>query len=189
MSPKDDKVDLDRRGFLTGAFQRFRKNESEEDTARPQAETSRTYSLLKEANHAFELGDHHGALERYNEYLQTEPKNNEARMRKGRCLYSLGRYIQAKVEFERVLRLRKEDNESTLHLGLTLARLDKADKAAVIWKMFYDPDRPVIQRELNLQLLYLENEGMEPPRAAEMADAVEAAMAEQKRQQREGVDA
>ncbi len=189
MSAKDDKVNLDRRAFLTGAFQRFRKDDTEEDTAPPRAETSQTYSLLKEANHAFELGDFHGALERYDQYLKAEPKNNEVRMRKGRCLYNMGRYIQAKVEFERVLRLRKEDNESTLHLGLTLARLDKADKASVIWKMYFDPERPVIQRELNLQLLYLETEGMEPPPAREMADAVEAAMAEQRRQDRGNVDA
>ncbi|MGE4553786.1 MAG: tetratricopeptide repeat protein [Desulfovibrionaceae bacterium] len=181
MADKPEKnIDLDRRNFLFGAFRR----RSAEDAAEPapaQAATDAAFPVLKEANEAFAAGDWERACEKYREALKAESGNTEARMRLGRAFYRQGKFIQAKVEFERVLHDRKKDNEASLHLGLVLARLDRADKAAVVWRQYFDPEATLVQREINVQLAFLEDEA-ERPTGAQMADAVEAALERQKAQ-------
>ncbi|MGE4292565.1 MAG: tetratricopeptide repeat protein [Desulfovibrio sp.] len=176
MAKKDDRIDLSRRNFLTG-FRRIAKKDPEE-VQTPQASLDETFAVLKEANLAFREQDYEKALPLYKEFLATESHNADARLRLGRCLYQLGKYIQSKVEFERVLRERRDDKQAMLHLGLALARLNKPGKAAVIWQMYFDPEAIPVQREINVQLAFLESDDLEAPDGPAMADAVEAAMEE-----------
>jgi TolA-binding protein len=178
---KKKKVDLSRRNFLMG-FRRLQKQEPEEEQA-PQASLDETYALLREANLAFRDQEYEKARELYKEFLMEEPRNADARLRLGRCLYAAGKFIQAKVEFERVLRERRDDKQAMLHLGLALARLNKPGKAAVIWQMYFDPEAIPVQREINVQLAFLESDDADAPDGQSMADAVEAAMEEWRRQQ------
>jgi tetratricopeptide (TPR) repeat protein len=176
MAKKEDRIDLSRRNFLTG-FRRIVKKEPEEDKA-PQASLDETNNELRDANLAFRDQDYEKAHALYKEFLATESRNADARLRLGRCLYKLGKFIQSKVEFERVLRERRDDKQAMLYLGLSLARLNKPGKAAVIWQMYFDPEAIPVQREINVQLAFLETDDMDAPDGNAMADAVEAAMEE-----------
>lgn len=182
MAKKDEHIDLSRRGFLTG-FRRFAKQDPEEAQT-PQASLDETFNVLRDANLAFREQDYEKAMGLYKEFLAEESRNADARLRLGRCLYHLGKYIQAKVEFERVMRERRDDKQAMLYLGLSLARLNKPGKAAVIWQMYFDPEAIPVQREINVQLAFLESDDMDAPDGPTMADAIEAAMEEWNRQQR-----
>ncbi|MEF2145986.1 MAG: tetratricopeptide repeat protein [Desulfovibrionaceae bacterium] len=177
---KEERIDLSRRGFLTG-FRRLKKQDPEEERA-PQASLDETFAVLQKANEAFRDEDWETALDLYKEFLKEEPRNADARYRQGRCLYHLEKYIQAKVEFERVLRERRDDKEAMIYLGLSLARLNKPGKAAVIWQMYFDPEAIPVQRAINVQLAFLESDEVDAPEGPAMADAVEAALAEWRRQ-------
>ncbi|MGE4505155.1 MAG: tetratricopeptide repeat protein [Desulfovibrionaceae bacterium] len=180
MAAKKEHIDVSRRNFLTG-FRRLREKDPEAAHA-PVAKTDETFEVLREANLAFRDERWEEAAERYREFLKSESKNPDARFRLGRCLYRLGKYMQAKVEFEQTLRLRREDQDAVLHLGLTLMRLDRADKGAVIWRMYRNPEAMPVQREVSIQLAFIEDESMEAPPAAVMADQVEEAMERHRRQ-------
>jgi hypothetical protein len=67
------------------------------------------------------------------------------------------------VEFERLLQKNRKDNRAILFLGLVLARLDRLRKAAVVWKLFFDPERVALSRELNLQVGLVELAGDDDP--------------------------
>lgn len=176
MAKKEERIDLSRRNFLTG-FRRIVKKEPEEAPA-PQASLDETYGVLRDANLAFRDQEYEKAHGLYKEFLSNESRNADARLRLGLCLYHLGKHIQAKVEFERVLRERRDDKQAMLYLGLALARLNKPGKAAVIWQMYFDPECIPVQREINVQLAFLESDDLEAPDGAAMADAVEAAIAQ-----------
>lgn len=170
MSAKKE-IDVSRRNLLFGAFRRLRGEEAE---GRPQARSSETLPLLNEANAAFDSGDFATATPKYRELLQKEPENREARRRLGRCLYGEGKFVQAKVEFERVLRADREDNEAWLFLGLTLARGGSPAKAVSVWKNFKDMRNVPLVREINLQAALLEES--EEPDGVRIADAVESVL-------------
>lgn len=166
MSQKKE-VDLSRRNLFLGAFRRLRG----EEEGRPQARTSETLPILNAANTAFAAGNFSEAEAKFKELLQKEPNNNDARRCLGCCLYRQAKFVQAKVEFERVLRTSREDHEAWLYLGLTLARGGSPAKAASVWKNFKDMRNVPLVREINLQSALLEQP--EPPDGARVADAVE----------------
>lgn len=174
MGKKKESIDVSRRNFLMG-FAR-RKEKDPELAHAPVAKTDETFEVLRRANEAYRDREWETAVERYREFLKSESRNPDARFRLGRSLYKLEKYIHAKIEFEQVLRLRREDSDAVLYLGLTLMRLERPEKAAVIWRMYMNPEAMPVQREVNLQLAFLEAEDMEAPSPAQMADAVEAAM-------------
>jgi tetratricopeptide (TPR) repeat protein len=163
---------ISRRDLLFGAVKKLRReDEWREIREEEQAKSRETANLLQEGNQLLEQGDYEAAIEKFRACVAKDTTFLEARRRLGYCLYRTGKYIQARVEFERVLYTRKKDNFSSLYLGLCMARLGKADKAAVVWKGYFNPDEIAIQRELNLQAAMLETEN--PPEPGEMADAVE----------------
>lgn len=164
-------VDLSRRNLFVGAFRRLR---GEMDQGRPQARSSETLPILEAANTAFAAGDFPQAAAKFKELLQKEPNNNDARRRLGCCLYREAKFVQAKVEFERVLRTNREDHEAWLYLGLTLARGGSPAKAASVWKNFKDMRNVPLVREINLQSALLEQP--EPPDGTKVADAVESVL-------------
>lgn len=168
---KDD-VDVERRRFLTGFFGRFREGF---DAGAPVAVSSAAAAKLKAANEAFSRGEFEPASGQYREFLQAESGNHEARLRLGICRYKQGKHVQAKVEFERVLRERKgKDNDAALYLGLTLTAAGRPEKAVAVWKLYCNPQAVHTQRELNLQLALLESGEVSPPE--EIVAAVERAM-------------
>lgn len=145
------------------------------------AAASQTAPMLAQANTAYAAADFPAAAGFYKSFLQAESDNAEARQRYGECLYRQGQYIQAKVEFERLLQKDRKNNRAILFLGLVLARLDRVQKAAVVWKLFFDPHSVVLQRELNLQIALVETAAEEQlPAAASVADAVERVLAQPK---------
>ena len=168
-----DEVDVGRRRFLTVFFGRFREGF---DADAPVAASSAAAGTLASANEAFARGEHEAASESYRTFLAAESGNREARLRLGICQYKLGRHVQAKVEFERVLREKKgKDNEASLYLGLTLCAAGRPEKAVAVWKLFFDPKAVHTQRELNLQVALLESGETPPP--DEIVAAVERAVA------------
>lgn len=173
MASGKDKIDVSRRRFLTGAFGRYK----DADKA-PVSSTSESLPVLKQAEQAFEAENYEEAVTAYKTFLKGEPSNMQARQRLGLCLYHQGRLVQAKIEFERVLKHRVGDNEALLYLGLTLASLGKLDKAVKHWKKHFDPERIPVQRELNVQTALLEGE--DPPSAEEVVADVEKAIAQDK---------
>jgi TolA-binding protein len=167
---KKEEIDVSRRRLLFGFMDRMRGNTE----AAPVAAASQTAPVLAQANEAYKAGNFAAATGFYKTFLQAESANAEARQRLGECLYRQGQYIQAKVEFERLLQKDRKNNRAILFLGLVLARLDRVQKAAVVWKLFFDPHSVVLQRELNLQIALVESaaEG-QLPAFAEVAEAVE----------------
>ena len=148
-----EEIDVKRRRLLFGFMDTLRgKSEPE-----PMATASQTAPILAEANAAFAAGSWEAALAPFRTFLEAERENVEARQRLGECLYNLGRYIPAKVEFERILQRNRSNNRAILFLGLVLARLERVQKAAVVWKLYFDPHNVTLQRELNLQIALVES--------------------------------
>ena len=169
-----EEINVSRRRLLFGFMDRLR---GEQDDA-PMARSSETASVLALANAAFAAGDFAAAAAHYKEFLKDESANMEAHQRLGECLYRQGQHIQAKVEFERILQKNQKDNRALLFLGLVLARLDRVHKAAVVWKLFFDPHAVALQRELNLQIALVETAAEDQlPEAKSVADAVEQVLA------------
>lgn len=173
---KKEEIDVSRRRLLFGFLDRARGVESA-----PVAAASQSAPVLAQANAAFAAADFATAAGLYKSFLQAESDNAEARQRYGECLYRQGQHIQAKVEFERLLQKNRKDNRAILFLGLVLARLDRVQKAAVVWKLFFDPHSVVLQRELNLQIALVESASEDQlPACASVADAVERVLAQPK---------
>ncbi len=181
MAKKKEDIDVSRRNFLMG-FRRLKEKDPEQAHA-PIAQTDETFDLLKDANLAYRDRNWEAAMDKYKQFLKHESRNPNARFRMGRCLYELGKHLQSKVQFEQTLRLRRDDNDAILYLGLALMRLDRPQKAAVIWRMYMNPKAIPIQRGVNIQLAFLEAEDMDPPAPNEMAHAVELAVEEYRQQQ------
>lgn len=179
MAKKKDDIDVSRRNFLMG-FRALREKDPEEAHV-PVAKTDKTFELLKEANLAYKARQWEEAAEKYREFLKQESRNPDARFRLGRSLYQLGKFMQCKIEFEQVLRLRTDDQDAVLYLGLALMRLKRPEKAMVIWRMYRNLKAMPIQREVNIQLAFLESGDMEPPPPEQMADAVEQAIEQHRR--------
>ncbi|WP_320171063.1 tetratricopeptide repeat protein [Maridesulfovibrio sp.] len=120
---------LSRRGFLFGGFRNQNDKEQAKSAAKPIAAKEVNLDVLAQANVAYENGRFEEAAEQYREFIKTEPQNADARKRLGHCLYKCGKYVQAKVEFERAIRILGKDNFSYLYLGLLLCRAGAGKKA------------------------------------------------------------
>jgi len=92
---------------------------------------------------AYAAGDFREAIDAYRNSIRGDLSNATARVRLGHALYTTGQYIQARVEFEHVLRLTNgEDQLARLGLALTLLGMGKGERAAVALALFTDPSRP-----------------------------------------------
>jgi tetratricopeptide (TPR) repeat protein len=91
-------------------------------------------------NAAYAAGDYAEAAAAYRTSVRGDLSNPILRARLGYALYATRQLIQAKVEFEHVLHLTNGgDAFARLCLGLTLAALGKADKAAANLEAFDAP--------------------------------------------------
>ncbi len=168
----EKKIDKSRRNFLFGAVRRI-KNEKADG---PAASTAEGIEVIKDANSLYVDGSWEDACLKYKECLETDKNDADVRYRLGVCLYRVGKYRQAKLEFERTLRIQREYKDAFLYLGLTMVRLEKPEKAVALWKQYFNPLAVAVQRELNLQMGMLEEGMADPPDA--IAEAVEKAIAE-----------
>ncbi|WP_319543428.1 tetratricopeptide repeat protein [uncultured Pseudodesulfovibrio sp.] len=166
----EKKIDKARRNFLFGAVRRFKN----EDPDQPVASTAECVEAIKEANGLYVDGEFEAARDKYKECLQSDQNDADVRYRLGVCQYKIGKYMQAKVEFERTLRIDRSYQDAFLYLGLTLVRLGKPEKAPGLWSQYFNIKAVVVQRELNLQLGLLETGVIDPPEV--IAEAVEAAI-------------
>jgi hypothetical protein len=92
---------------------------------------------------AYEAGDFPAAIAAYRASIHGDLSNVTVRVRLGHALYVMGQYIQARVEFEHVLRLTDgRDGLARVGLGLTFLGLGKAERAASVLALFEDPVRP-----------------------------------------------
>jgi tetratricopeptide (TPR) repeat protein len=166
----EKKIDKSRRNFLFGAVRRLKK----EEIQGPAASTAACIDAMKEANALYVDGQWEAARQKYKECMDGDKNDADVRYRLGVCLYRLGMYRQAKLEFERALRIRREYMDAFLYLGLTLVRLDKTDKALSLWKLYFNPLAVPVQRELNLQIGLIQEGQLDPPEI--IAEAVEKAI-------------
>lgn len=166
----EKKIDKSRRNFLFGAVRRFKN----EETAGPAASTAACIDVMKEANALYVDEQWEEARQKYRQCLDSDKNDADVRYRLGVCLYRTGLYRQAKLEFERALRIRREYMDAFLYLGLTMVRLDRADKAVALWKRYFNPGAVAVQRELNLQIGLIEEGVGDPPEV--IAQAVEKAI-------------
>lgn len=168
----EKKIDKGRRNFLFGAVRRFKN----EDPDSPQASTAECMDAVKEANRLYVEEQWEEARLKYKECLKDDQNDPDVRYRIGVCAYKTGKYRQAKLDFERCLRSNPEYMDAFLYLGLTLVRLDRADKVPAVWARYFNPKAVVVQRELNLQLGLLETGVTDAPE--KIAEAVETAIVE-----------
>ncbi|MEW5773651.1 MAG: tetratricopeptide repeat protein [Thermodesulfobacteriota bacterium] len=175
-----------RRDILFGGLRKLRAFGEEKEPA-PAAKAAPPASELAQrlaAGHAaFNRADYPAATEEYQACIRLDPNHPDVRRRLGYCLYRQARYVQAKVELERALRILGKDNYASLYLGLTLARMDRPADAVSAWRAYYNPDEIRIMRELNLQIALLE--APEPTTAEAAADAVDEAVELRKEELRE----
>jgi tetratricopeptide (TPR) repeat protein len=116
---------------------------------------------------AYAAGDYAGAVAAYRASVHSDLSNAALRARLGHALYALGQYIQAKVEFDHVLRLTDgSDRLARLGLALTLLALDKPAKAAVVLAALVDPDHPDLQSLATATATALTSEAGQPDLAA-----------------------
>ncbi|WP_428562789.1 MAG: tetratricopeptide repeat protein [Solidesulfovibrio sp. DCME] len=127
----------------------------------PQAEAPDRHAA---AEAAYAAGDYPAAVTAYRASVRGDLSNPEARLRLGHALFATGQMIQARVEFEHVLRLTDGAAPTArLLLGLTLLALGKREKAASQLAAFTDPDRPELETAAREAASRLENEAGAAP--------------------------
>jgi len=168
----EKKINKSRRNFLFGAVRRVKNEKLDE----PTASTAEAIDTIKEANALYVDQKWEEARDKYKECIDCDKNDADIRYRCGVCLYKVGKYRQAKLEFERTLRINREYKDALLYLGLTMVRLERPEKAAALWKQYFNPQAVVVQRELNLQIGMMEEGIMDSPGL--IAQAVEGAILE-----------
>ncbi len=119
---------------------------------------------------AYAAGNFPAAVAAYRASVRGDLSNPTARARLGCALYATGQHIQARVEFEHVLRLEGADLPlARLGLGLTLLALDKADRAAAVLAAFDDPSRPELTAAAREAASRLTAGGADDPAALRIA--------------------
>lgn len=168
------KAPLSRRDFLFGGLRKLRGDDRPEAPALAAATQGVAPDAARQAKEAFVRGnqsyagaEYAAAIPEYRECVRLFPAHLEARKRLGYCLYRTGQFVQARTEFERVIREAKADNFSALYLGLTFARMGRGEKAVAAWRQYRNTDEVRIMRELNLQMALLES-----PEKPDLGDVV-----------------
>lgn len=182
---KKNKSGVSRRDFLFGGLRKLRREDEEPEKKQDfgklaaatkgvtKDEATQAKDHFAQANAAYARADYAAAAPLYRQCITLFPAHLEARKRLAYCHYKQGKFIQARVEFDRVLHEGK-DNFASLYLGLTHCRMNKPEKAVAAFKGYFNADEVRIMRELNVQIAMLESP--EPPDPADVADQIEDAI-------------
>lgn len=161
-----------RRELLLGLFSRWQSRDI------PGGKTG--FGVLeREIDSLLQARDFARAVEMLQELLQISPEHLQARNKLGYCLLQTGALAAAAQELQTVLDKKPEDNFALLYLGLTLAWQGDPDQALAYWAEYYNPEQPLIQREINLLLALKNTSGLSQPE--DVAQRVQQAIEKQHR--------
>ncbi|MBG0777758.1 MAG: hypothetical protein H0S85_15140 [Desulfovibrionaceae bacterium] len=174
---------MSRRTLLFGPLRRLRENVSVEEVEErealraaktaPEPLADDTPEEIRAAFKAYDEGDYETAANGLVPYCRQFPTRMNAARKLAYALYRCGRFIQARVEFERILRSEKDDNFAKLYLGLALLQTGKTEKALATWRGYQNLEEIPLTREINVQLGLCELP--EPPAPTDIIAAVESA--------------
>lgn len=121
--------------------------------AEEDARQERRLTLAREGNVALASGNIEGAVTHFRTFVKEAPKEAMPHLCLGRCLYDIGQYIQARVEFKRAMDIAQQGpghvrDHATLFLGLTLLRMDRREKAHALWQSWHPEGVPVLAEAL-----------------------------------------
>lgn len=160
-----------RRDILFG----FRRNFKNRDSTA----TSTGLGLkAKEIDDLMAAGHFAQAREALQAILAKSPDHIQARKNLGYCLLRTNRLEEADSEFRTVLTSSPNDNFSLLNLGLVLVKQGRVAEAISWWKGYFNPDQPIINRVLNLQISLFDMGSLGSP--DEIEKSLETAIREQK---------
>jgi len=143
MSEEEKRPVMDRRGMFKALVGRGPKEPEPVTPESPEEPDPR----FEEGSKALEAGEYEAAVAALRPYVRSWQRHVEARRRLGRALFSLGSFVQAKVEFETVLRRQGEDALSRAYLGLCLWRMGKEEKALAQWDGLVLDGLPAMEKE------------------------------------------
>ncbi|MFP4392668.1 MAG: tetratricopeptide repeat protein [Desulfohalobiaceae bacterium] len=133
----------------------------------------------REIDALLEQGDYAQAASMLQELLQSVPGHVQARQKLGYCLLQTQDPEAAAKELKSVLQEKPGDNFCLLYLGLALARQDDLQQALHYWEQYFDPEKTLIQREINLLLALKDTSGLDS--AKEIAERLEQSISKQQR--------
>jgi len=158
-----------RRDFIFGMLNRFRSDDAWGEDPGFDPSSRDADPLIRE-------GSYDEAVEILQKQLDKSPDNLQARQKLAYCYLRQGELEACIREFRIVLRERRQDNFTNLHLGLAFAKQGRADQAIACWRDYFNINHPIIQRAVNLQIS-LHEVGSADPR--DMDNSVEEAIREQ----------
>jgi len=167
---------MSRRDVLFSLFGRWRRSDAPSRGVGFDVQSREIETKLAEE-------DFQAAAELLEELLAKSPDHIQAMQKLAYCRYKLGLPEEGLELLNTVQSLKPTDNFTALYLGLILCRLERLDEAMNAWRDYFNIDQPVIQRAINLQLTLFEMDG--PSAAQEVAQAVEEAISEQERLDRQ----
>ncbi|MGM0424170.1 MAG: tetratricopeptide repeat protein, partial [Thermodesulfobacteriota bacterium] len=106
----------------------------------------------REIDALLQQGDYAQAASLLQELLRIAPGHIQARQKLGYCLLQNQDPGAAAKELLAALQEKPGDNFCLLYLGLALAWQDDLEQALQHWEQYFDPEQPLIQREINLLL-------------------------------------
>lgn len=109
-------------------------------------------SPLIQADTNFRNGQYAESVPYYREYLQSSPKNAQARARLGYALLQNGKFGQAATELAKALQLDPTNGFATLYLGQAYLMGGRSDAAARVWRSYSDANMPMVQAAVKRQL-------------------------------------
>lgn len=158
-----------RRDFLFGMINRYRSDAF-------WGESTGYDPGTREADAYLKAGDFAKGAELLEEMLSKSPDHIQARQKLAYCYLKTDKAEQAASELNKVLQRGREDNFTFLYLGLALAKLGRLGDAVETWKNYFNVDRPLIQRALNLQIALYDSDAATPE---DMVQSIEQAIEEQ----------
>ncbi len=151
--------------------------QAQEDTRQ-----ERRLVLARDGNVALASGKLEEAVTHFRTFVKESPQEALPRLCLGRCLYDLGQYIQARVEFKRAHDLSKHGpihvhDHATLFLGLSFLQLGKPHKAHFAWKDWHPVNVPALADVLDPVLPRIAEADAPGEDVASCIQVVEAAVA------------
>lgn len=165
-----------RRDLLFGMLDRW----GAKDTPR---ERTGFDSLSRDIDDLVRRGRYRDAIPPLQRLLAESPGHERARRKLGFCYVMIGRLEEGIDVLSSVLESRGKDNFVLLYLGLAHAWRGEPERAVEAWRGYFNVDRPLVQRAVNLQIALYDG-GMQTS-AEEMADSVQQAIREQEEAEEE----